>query len=256
MVSLQQSGLETEKIFDRSVEITATISSTKPFLDPDALTEQYQWEIAANSNVSYFALDSYDAGEEADDIVEADAVITTTGTADIDNLPVEYTGTQITLIDTTVDTQPTVPSVENKTFTQAEEITAFTLPETTDGSGNGTITYTLSALPSGLVFDAETRTVSGTATEVGTTQMTYTATDQDGDSAETTFSIIINAASLGLVGTPSITTDNADASYAKEGDTLTLTFTTSEALQTTPTVTIAGQTATVTNTDNDYTSSI
>ena len=50
-----------------------------------------------------------------------------------------------------------------------------------------------------------------------------------------------------------ITTDNTNPNYAKAEDTLTLTFTTSEQIQTTPTVTIAGEAATVTNTGNDYT---
>ncbi len=51
----------------------------------------------------------------------------------------------------------------------------------------------------------------------------------------------------------SSTSDNADSSYAKTGDTITVSFTTSEPVST-PTATIAGKTATVTNViGNDYT---
>ena len=56
-----------------------------------------------------------------------------------------------------------------------------------------------------------------------------------------------------VLSSQTITTDNTNPNYAKIADTITLTFTVSEAIQTTPTVTIAGHTATVTNTDNTYT---
>ncbi len=50
----------------------------------------------------------------------------------------------------------------------------------------------------------------------------------------------------------SIRSNNADATWAKTGDIVTLTFTTDKAI-TTPTVTIAGQSATVTSTGNVWT---
>ena len=56
-----------------------------------------------------------------------------------------------------------------------------------------------------------------------------------------------------VIESHSATTDNTNPNYAKEGDTITLTFTVSETLSETPEVTIAGHTATVTNTGNDYT---
>lgn len=49
-----------------------------------------------------------------------------------------------------------------------------------------------------------------------------------------------------------ITSSNTNPLYAKTGDTIILSFTTSETINI-PTVTIAGKTATVTNTGNDYT---
>ena len=56
-----------------------------------------------------------------------------------------------------------------------------------------------------------------------------------------------------LVGQPTTTSDNTNTAYAKEGDTITLSFTVSETLTTTPSVTIAGQQASVTQNNNTYT---
>ena len=60
--------------------------------------------------------------------------------------------------------------------------------------GSGDITYSVSELPAGLTFDAETRTISGTPEAAGTTEVTYTATDGDGETTEKTFSIVVNPA--------------------------------------------------------------
>ena len=55
-----------------------------------------------------------------------------------------------------------------------------------------------------------------------------------------------------LASVPTLTTTGTEG-YAKAGDTLTLTFTVSEELQSTPTVTLAGENATVSNTGTTYT---
>ena len=80
-----------------------------------------------------------------------------------------------------------------QTFTQNVEIPELTLPQAT--GGDGTLIYTLSPnLPQGLTFDATQRTITGTP-EGGLpqTSFTYTATDEDGDTAELTFTISIDA---------------------------------------------------------------
>ena len=56
-----------------------------------------------------------------------------------------------------------------------------------------------------------------------------------------------------LTETPTLATSNTNSAYAKEGDRLTLTFTTSETLSQTPTVQIAGNNAEVTPNGNTYT---
>ena len=67
--------------------------------------------------------------------------------------------------------------IPDYTFIVNQEITPFTLPEAEGGLG--TLAYSLSALPPGLLFeDLNSRTVSGTPTQPGTWIMTYTATDE------------------------------------------------------------------------------
>ncbi len=74
--------------------------------------------------------------------------------------------------------------------TAGEVLTAVALPAADGGSGD--VAYSVSELPAGLSFDAATRTVSGTPEVAGVTEVTYTATDSAGATAELTFSITIN----------------------------------------------------------------
>ena len=81
-------------------------------------------------------------------------------------------------------------TIANQTWTQNQQITAFTLP--TASGGDGSLTYTLSpSLPAGVSKNASHR-VSGTPT-VYQAETTYTwkATDGDGDTAQLTFTITI-----------------------------------------------------------------
>ena len=84
-------------------------------------------------------------------------------------------------------------SIADQSFKQNRAIEAFTLPEASDGDGD--VTYTLSPdLPAGLAFDAAARMISGTPDVAqAETQYTYTATDQDGDTAELMFSVTVEA---------------------------------------------------------------
>ena len=91
------------------------------------------------------------------------------------------------------------PPQTNLVYTVNEEIDpAVTLPAATGGTG--TISYTLTgpsagALPAGLMFDPDTRVLSGTPTTAGTTTLTYTATDSATPTPATatqTFTITIN----------------------------------------------------------------
>ena len=86
--------------------------------------------------------------------------------------------------------------VEDQGYVQNREITAIGLPTASDGSGD--TTYTLSPPPpNGLKFDSNARTLSGTPTAAqAPTTYTYTAMDEDGTSAEQSFSISVAAETL------------------------------------------------------------
>ena len=66
------------------------------------------------------------------------------------------------------------------------------LPEASGGTGE--LTYSVSALPTGLAFDAATRTLSGTPTAAtdGAVDVVYTVTDEDGTTDTLTFTITVN----------------------------------------------------------------
>ena len=87
-----------------------------------------------------------------------------------------------------------VPSFANEVTAQAwaqNTDVSLTLPEALDG--NAPLTYSLAPdLPAGLTFDAETRTISGSATEaLAETEYTYKATDLDGDSTTLAFNLTV-----------------------------------------------------------------
>ncbi len=90
------------------------------------------------------------------------------------------------------DTDPVfIEATDPQTYRQNKAV-ELTLPEAIDG--NGTVTYTLTDLPDGLTFDAETLVVSGTPTTVTEKAIyTVTATDEDGDSGEMSFFITVVA---------------------------------------------------------------
>ena len=80
------------------------------------------------------------------------------------------------------------------TYVVSQMITPLTLPVATGGTG--AITYTLTpALPTGLIFNATARTITGTASAAATERtFTYTATDTASATATLMFSITIDAA--------------------------------------------------------------
>ena len=93
----------------------------------------------------------------------------------------------------TVDGTPAFPTdaVAAQTYPRGAAIASLLLPAV--AAGNTPLTYSLSpALPDGLVFDAVTRTISGTPTlGQAATTYTYTVTDADGDTDTETFTIAV-----------------------------------------------------------------
>ncbi len=82
-------------------------------------------------------------------------------------------------------------SVPDQSWKQNVAITPFNLPRAS--GGDGTLTHTLSPdLPSGVTLNANTRQVSGTPTgTMDETGYTWTAEDEDGDTATLTFDITV-----------------------------------------------------------------
>ena len=89
----------------------------------------------------------------------------------------------------------TFPSFANgappgdRTYTTGTAIAALELPAA--NGGDGALTYSLAPNVPGLTFDPATRRLSGTPTRAGTYDMTYTATDADGDTDSLRFTITV-----------------------------------------------------------------
>ena len=83
-------------------------------------------------------------------------------------------------------------TISGRVYYSNDAIETLTLPEA--AGGDGALTYSLSpALISGLTFDGTVTppVISGTPTEVGDSEYTYTVTDVDGDTATLTFFITV-----------------------------------------------------------------
>ena len=95
----------------------------------------------------------------------------------------------------------------DRTYMAGTAIDALTLPAAS--GGDGTLTYNLSPDVPGLTFDAVTRRLSGTPSAVARYDMTYTATDEDGDTATLEFAIVVEESTDGGDVTASYAVDEA-----------------------------------------------
>ena len=87
-------------------------------------------------------------------------------------------------------------------WTAGEAVEALILPEATGGTG--AITYSLDpATWNGLSFDAATRELSGTPEDGGSSELTYTATDEAEETATLTFTVTVAAAAPSFDGVDS-----------------------------------------------------
>ncbi len=98
-----------------------------------------------------------------------------------------------TTVDSTIqDTEPTFDStIMDQVYIVHQEITVLQLPEAT--GGNEPLTYSVDPeLPSGLMFDPVSRTISGILQEaILETTYVYTVMDSDGDEEELSFKITV-----------------------------------------------------------------
>ena len=103
--------------------------------------------------------------------------------------------TAILTFNISVEEEDVAPSFDGVTvadqmFSAGVATEALELPAAS--SGNGDLTYDLRPVPPGLAFDAASRTLSGTPSEVAISLMTYEVTDADGDTATLTFEIEVD----------------------------------------------------------------
>ena len=112
-------------------------------------------------------------------------------------------------------------SINAQTYTVGTTIADWVLPEAS--GGDGALTYSVSALPAGLEFDAATRTLGGTPTAATVVEVTYTVTDDSSATATLIFTITVNpaprVAPAGLTAVPAVIREDAAATE------VSLTFT-------------------------------
>ena len=116
---------------------------------------------------------------------------------DEDDVTLTVGSVDITLQDTGAGGAPSFAadaSIADQTYSVDVAIADWVLPEASGGDGD--LTYSVSALPAGLEFDALSRTLAGTSTEAtdGALTVTYTVADSDDDTAALTFTIAVAAA--------------------------------------------------------------
>ena len=110
-----------------------------------------------------------------------------------------YDGKRFRLLNSSKRIAATVIFVEtapDRTFQVDQEITDFVLPAVV--SGATPYIYEVTGLPTGLTFNTGTRTVSGTPTAEGSSTVTFRVTDDDGESVEQEFAILVVAVLLVL----------------------------------------------------------
>ena len=114
-------------------------------------------------------------------------------------------------------------SINDQTYVVGTRIADWVLPEASGGDDE--LTYSVSALPAGLEFDAATRTLSGTPTEAtdGAVTVTYTATDTNSATATLTFTITVNPAPIAMVA--GLTAEPAEVREDAGATEVSLTFT-------------------------------
>ena len=98
--------------------------------------------------------------------------------------------------------------VSAQSYLRKQVIASVTLPQAS--GGDGILTYTLTPdLPTGLRFDAETPSISGTPLEaMAETTYTLTATDRDGDAVTLRFPLEVRADPVPTFGETTIATQN------------------------------------------------
>ena len=216
--------LNTEGTAQRDVDYTAIIRSvTIP-----------AGEISGSTTISVSPVD--DGAEDKDETILVKA---SNELKNDDDDVIKVADAKITLKDTGVKAVAT-PTDGTPAFTADDIAASDTVIEGVAGSalsmempaasGDGTLMYTVSSnLPAGLAFDAATRTLSGTPTMAGTTEITYTVLDGDmgdqlpAESAALTYIIEVAPTPAPTVSVASVTTSHS--SLRENGETTSISIT-------------------------------
>ena len=113
-------------------------------------------------------------------------------------------------------TSPSFAGVQapgNRAYTVGTEIAQLTLPAA--NGGDGALTYRLSPEVPGLRFDSTTRRLTGTPSTAGDYDMTYSATDEDGDSDSIGFAIAVEEADGGAGSQAEVSVQNGTCSGSR-----------------------------------------
>ncbi|MCW1874905.1 putative Ig domain-containing protein [Erwinia sp. INIA-01] len=105
-------------------------------------------------------------------------------------------------------------AVVNESFTLKLDTTLF---NDADAIYGDTLTWTVEGLPEGLTFDAETLTISGTATSLSDNYLTITVTDKSGDSASRDMTLRVITADEAANTTPTLGPQSSSLIYTSEG---------------------------------------
>ncbi|MDO5025117.1 MAG: putative Ig domain-containing protein, partial [Trueperella sp.] len=86
--------------------------------------------------------------------------------------------------------KPVITPIDDATETAKTPITPIEV-EVTDNAGDDKVTVEVAGLPDGVTYDKTTGTISGTPSENGTYEVTVTAKDEAGNTAEETFTLTV-----------------------------------------------------------------
>ncbi len=212
--------------------------------DPDGTIQRYEWVHTSTDDAppatAIVVADGVTSTFIAPDTA-ADLVFTLTVTDDDAATHTDMVTITVTAPTSTDTTAPVIArtGAATVTLTLGDPYTDEGATATDDVDTNVTVTPDISAV---LIDTAGTYTV------------TYNAMDAAGNEAvQVTRTVIVQPALAFVVGEePALTSSNA-GDYAIDGDTLSLTFSVNLPLVSEPSVTIAGQGATVTGIGNSYT---
>ena len=193
--------------------VTVALSSNNDDVSTDetSLTfTQTNWNQAQTITVS--------AAQDGDAIDDEAIVLATPSGADFAGVAAAQVAVAVAEDDK--DTNPSFGSatIADQTWTRGTAITDLVLPAAT--GGNGSLTYSISpALPSGVSLNATTRTVSGTPSSAqASATYTWTATDDETDSASLTFSIEVTDSTPPEVTAASVIGDKLSLTFSENMD--------------------------------------